>query len=46
MNQTALARGAGLSKSYISRLLSGASHDLSDENFTAILTTFPADQLA
>jgi transcriptional regulator with XRE-family HTH domain len=46
MNQTELARGASLSKSHISRLLNGESHDLSDENFTAILKTFPADQLA
>jgi transcriptional regulator with XRE-family HTH domain len=46
MNQTELARGAGLSKSHISRLLSGVSHDLSDENFTAILKTFPADEVA
>ena len=46
MNQSELARGAGLSKSHISRLLSGASHDLSDENFAAILKTFPADQVA
>lgn len=46
MNQTELARGAGLSKSHISRLLGGVSHDLSDENFRAILKTLPADQLA
>jgi len=46
MNQSELARGAGLSKSHISRLLSEASHDLSDENFTAILKTFPADRVA
>ncbi len=46
MNQSELARRAGLSKSHISRLLSGASHDLSDENFRAILKTFLADQVA
>ena len=45
MNQTELARGAGLSKSHISRLLNGAPHDLSDENFAAILNTFAADPL-
>jgi transcriptional regulator with XRE-family HTH domain len=46
MNQTELARGAGLSKSHISRLLNGESHDLSDNNFRAILNTLSADQLA
>jgi len=46
LNQSDLARGSGLSKSYISRLFSGASHDLSDENFAAVLKIFSADQLA
>ena len=46
MNQSELARGAGLSKSHISRLFNGESHDLSDENFIAILKTFSADPLA
>jgi len=43
LNQSDLARGSGLSKSYISRLFSGESHELSDENFTAILKIFSAD---
>ena len=43
MNQSELARGAGLSKSHVSRLFSGESKDLSDENFVAILKTFSAD---
>jgi transcriptional regulator with XRE-family HTH domain len=46
MNQSELARGAGLSKSHISRLFNGESHDLSDENFIAILKTFSADPLS
>lgn len=46
MNQSELARGAGLSKSHISRLFNGESHDLSDENFVAILKTFSADPLS
>ena len=43
MNQSELARGAGLSKSHVSRLFSGESKDLSDENFVAILKIFSAD---
>ena len=43
INQSELARGSGLSKSHISRLFSGESHELSDDNFTAILQTFAAD---
>ena len=43
INQSELARGSGLSKSYISRLFSGESHELSDDNFTTILQTFAAD---
>jgi transcriptional regulator with XRE-family HTH domain len=46
LNQSDLAKASGLSKSYISRLFSGASHDLSDENFGAVLKIFSADQLA
>ncbi len=45
-NQSDIARGAGLSRSYISRLFSGEAHDLSDQNFIAILKIFSADQLA
>jgi len=46
MNQSDLARQSGLSRSYISRLFSGESHELSDQNFTAILNVFAADSLA
>jgi transcriptional regulator with XRE-family HTH domain len=46
LNQSDLARGSGLSKSYISRLFSGENHELSDANFVAILKTFSADPTA
>jgi transcriptional regulator with XRE-family HTH domain len=46
LNQSDLAKASGLSKSYISRLFSGASHDLSDENFGGVLKIFSANQLA
>jgi transcriptional regulator with XRE-family HTH domain len=46
LNQSDVARGCGLSRSYISRLFSGDSHELSDQNFTSILKIFSADQLA
>jgi transcriptional regulator with XRE-family HTH domain len=46
MNQSDLARQSGISKSYISRLFNGESHELSDQNFTAILKVFAADPLA
>jgi transcriptional regulator with XRE-family HTH domain len=43
INQSDLARGSGLSKSYISRLFNGESHELSDENFVALVNIFSAD---
>jgi transcriptional regulator with XRE-family HTH domain len=46
LNQSDVARGCGLSRSYISRLFSGDSHELSDQNFASILKIFSADQLA
>jgi transcriptional regulator with XRE-family HTH domain len=46
LNQSDIARGAGLSRSYISRVFSGASHELSDRNFIAILKVFCADAQA
>ena len=46
LSQADLARLAGLSKSYISRLLSGENADLSDENLVAILKVFSADARA
>ena len=44
LTQAELARHAGLSRSYVSRLLSGENADLSDENLTSILKVFSADQ--
>ena len=46
MNQSDLARQCGLSRSYISRLFSGDSHELSDHNFINILKVFSADPQA
>ena len=46
LNQSDIARGAGLSRSYISRLFGSEAHDLSDHNFTAVLKIFSADPLA
>ena len=46
LKQSDIARGAGLSRSYISRLFSGESHELSHQNFTAVLRFFSADQVA
>jgi transcriptional regulator with XRE-family HTH domain len=46
LNQAELARRAGLSRSYISRLMSGENADLSDQNFVAILKVFSSDPRA
>lgn len=46
MNQSDLANQSGISKSYISRLFSGAAKELSDENFVAVLKVFAADPQA
>jgi transcriptional regulator with XRE-family HTH domain len=46
MNQSDVARGSGLSKSYISRLFAGESHELSDQNFISVLKLFAADPTA
>ena len=46
LNQSDVARACGLSRSYISRLFSGDSHELSDQHFNSILKIFPADPLA
>lgn len=43
MNQSDLAKLSGISRSYISRLLSGDFHELSDANFTNLLRVFSAD---
>ena len=46
LSQSDVAKMSGISKSYISRLFSGGSHELSDENFTALLKVFSADPQA
>ena len=46
LKQADLARASGLSKSYISRLVGGESHELSDQNFVALLRIFAPDTLA
>ena len=43
LNQSDLAKQSGISRSYISRLFSGVSSELSDENFIAVLRVFAAD---
>ena len=45
-SQADIARESGLSRGYVSKLLSGEPHELSDQNFAAILKIFSADQLA
>ena len=46
LNQSDIARHCGLSRSFISRLMSGESRDLSDENVVALLQVFSADPQA
>jgi len=46
LNQAELARRAGLSRSYVSRLMNGEQADLSDESFVAILKVFSGDPRA
>ena len=46
MNQSDLAKSSGISRSYISRLLSGEFSELSDANFTSLLKVFAADPQA
>jgi transcriptional regulator with XRE-family HTH domain len=46
LNQSDLAKQSGISRSYISRLFSGVSSELSDENFIAVLKVFAADPAA
>lgn len=45
LNQSEIARQSSISRSFISRVMSGESRDLSDENFAAILTVFAASPL-
>ena len=44
LSQAELARHAGLSRSYVSRLFSGDEAALTDENMTALLTVFSANR--
>ena len=46
INHTDLARDAGISKSFISRLMSGECKEVSDQYFTAILKAFAASPQA
>lgn len=46
LNQSDLAKLSGISRSYISRLFSGVSSELSDDNFIAVLKVFAADPAA
>ncbi len=46
LSQSDIARHCGLSRSFISRLMSGESRDLSDENVVALLQVFSADPQA
>lgn len=46
MNQSELAKASGISRSYISRLLSSEFSELSDANFTSLLKVFSADPQA
>ena len=46
LSQSDIARQCGLSRSFISRLMSGESRDLSDENVVALLKVFSADPQA
>jgi hypothetical protein len=46
LNQTDIAKQSGISRSFVSRLFSGEFHDMSDENFTALLNVFVTDPQA
>jgi transcriptional regulator with XRE-family HTH domain len=46
LNQSDIGRQCGLSRSFISRLVNGESHGLSDQNIVAILNVFSADPQA
>lgn len=46
LNQTDIARQSGISRSNISRLLSGEFSDMSDDNFAALLNVFVTDPQA
>ncbi len=46
LNQSDLARESGISRSFISRVMSGESRELSEQNLVAILKIFSADPMA
>lgn len=46
LSQSDIARQCGLSRSFISRVMSGESRDLSDQNIVAILNAFAPDARA
>jgi len=46
LNQTDIAKQSGISRSNISRLLSGEFSDMSDDNFAALLNVFVTDPQA
>ena len=46
LNQSDISRQCGLSRSFISRVMSGESRDLSDQNVVAILKVFAPDPQA
>jgi transcriptional regulator with XRE-family HTH domain len=46
LNQSDIGRQSGISRSFISRVISGESRDFSDENLVAILKVFSVDPLA
>lgn len=46
LTQADIARQSGMSRSYLSRLFAGESHELSDENFISVLKIFAADPSA
>jgi transcriptional regulator with XRE-family HTH domain len=46
LTQADIARQSGLSRSYLSRLFAGESHELSDDNFISVLKIFAADPSA
>ena len=46
LNQSELARRSGLSRSFISRIMSGESQEISETNFVAILKVFSGEPRA
>jgi len=46
LNQADIAKQSGISRSFVSRLMTGEFTDMSDENFTALLNVFVTDPQA